>query len=269
MLGAGVILTRATRFTISCAEQVYRSSGEIPLIIPENAAAVPGAEGKAAEWGLSDALTGWVIVKDRDEKTQGSIELGGPAAMKTEFPNQGRFLLSGAGLDRLRLMGDYALQRRHNRSLSIGWSSLGSGVLRLRIRRSLTPGTAGGCLGWRHDPHFCVATDLQVLSSIFLKLIKTIISPLIFSTLVVGIAGHSNLKQVGRMGIKALLYFEIVTTIALFIGLGAIHLTRAGEGLTAPPNAAAATVSATPQKWTDVVLQFFRRISPGRFLKAR
>ena len=67
-----------------------------------------------------------------------------------------------------------------------------------------------------------IATDLQVLSSIFLKLIKTIIAPLIFSTLVVGIAGHSNLKQVGRMGIKALLYFEIVTTIALFIGLGAI-----------------------------------------------
>ncbi|HSK45268.1 MAG TPA: cation:dicarboxylase symporter family transporter, partial [Candidatus Binatia bacterium] len=63
------------------------------------------------------------------------------------------------------------------------------------------------------------AANLQVLSSIFLRLIKTIIAPLIFSTLVVGIAGHSNLKQVGRMGIKALLYFEIVTTLALFIGL--------------------------------------------------
>ncbi|HYC86485.1 MAG TPA: cation:dicarboxylase symporter family transporter, partial [Chryseosolibacter sp.] len=59
---------------------------------------------------------------------------------------------------------------------------------------------------------------------------KTIIAPLIFATLVVGIAAHSNLKQVGRMGLKAILYFEIVTTIALFIGLGAINLTRAGEG---------------------------------------
>ncbi len=103
-----------------------------------------------------------------------------------------------------------------------------------------------------------VAADLQILSSIFLRLIKTIIAPLIFSTLVVGIAGHSNLKQVGRMGVKALLYFEIVTTVALFIGLGAIHLSQAGAGLTPPPNAATATVSgAPPQKWTDVVLHIF------------
>ncbi len=102
------------------------------------------------------------------------------------------------------------------------------------------------------------AANLQVLSSIFLRLIKTIIAPLIFSTLVVGIAGHSNLKQVGRMGIKALLYFEIVTTLALFIGLGAIHLSKAGVGLAPPPNAATATVSgAPPQKWTDVVLHIF------------
>jgi len=102
-----------------------------------------------------------------------------------------------------------------------------------------------------------VAADLQILSTIFLRLIKTIIAPLIFSTLVVGIAGHSNLKQVGRMGIKALLYFEIVTTLALFIGLGAIHFSHAGVGLTPPPNAATATVAAPPQKWTDVGLHIF------------
>src|SRR6478609_6308376 len=102
------------------------------------------------------------------------------------------------------------------------------------------------------------AANLQLLSAIFLRLIKTIIAPLIFSTLVVGIAGHSNLKQVGRMGIKALVYFEIVTTLALFIGLAAIHLSKAGEGLTPPPNAATATVSgAPPQKWTDIVLHIF------------
>jgi proton glutamate symport protein len=75
-----------------------------------------------------------------------------------------------------------------------------------------------------------VALHLNVLSSIFLRLIKTIIAPLLFSTLVVGIAAHSNLKQVGRMGLKALLYFEIVTAIALFIGLAAINITKAGEG---------------------------------------
>jgi len=74
------------------------------------------------------------------------------------------------------------------------------------------------------------ALRLDVLSGIFLRLIKTIIAPLIFSTLVVGIAAHSNIKQVGRMGLKAILYFEIVTSVALFIGLAAINITRAGEG---------------------------------------
>ena len=64
-----------------------------------------------------------------------------------------------------------------------------------------------------------VAIHLNVISKIFLNLIKTIIAPLLFGTLVVGIAGHSNLKQVGRMGWKSILYFEIVSTIALFIGL--------------------------------------------------
>jgi proton glutamate symport protein len=75
------------------------------------------------------------------------------------------------------------------------------------------------------------ATNLNVLSKVFLKLIKTIIAPLIFATLVVGIAGHSNLKQVGSMGWKALVYFEVVTTIALFIGLAAINISKAGEGV--------------------------------------
>lgn len=75
---------------------------------------------------------------------------------------------------------------------------------------------------------------LNVLSRVFLKLIKTIIAPLLFATLVVGIASHSNLKQVGRMGWKSILYFEIVTTIALIIGLVAINISKAGEGILVP-----------------------------------
>ncbi|HEX4887778.1 MAG TPA: cation:dicarboxylase symporter family transporter [Luteibaculaceae bacterium] len=75
-----------------------------------------------------------------------------------------------------------------------------------------------------------IALKLKVLSDIFLRLIKTIIAPLIFATLVVGIAGHSNIKQVGRMGLKSILYFELVTTVALVIGLVAINLTQAGKG---------------------------------------
>src|SRR5437667_1840801 len=73
--------------------------------------------------------------------------------------------------------------------------------------------------------------NVYFLRDIFLNLIKSIIAPLIFSTLVVGIAGGGDLKKVGRMGLKALVYFEIVTTIALFIGLGIVNLTKPGTGV--------------------------------------
>jgi proton glutamate symport protein len=74
------------------------------------------------------------------------------------------------------------------------------------------------------------AKELKVFSDIFLRLIKTIIAPLLFATLVVGIAGHADLKQVGRMGWKSIVYFEVVTTIALVIGLLAINISQAGVG---------------------------------------
>jgi len=76
--------------------------------------------------------------------------------------------------------------------------------------------------------------NLQFLSKIFLRLVKTIVAPLLFATLVVGIASHSNLKQVGRMGWKSLVYFEIITTLALVIGLVFINVTRAGDGIVVP-----------------------------------
>jgi proton glutamate symport protein len=75
------------------------------------------------------------------------------------------------------------------------------------------------------------ALEMERLAKIFLRLIKTLVAPLIFATLVVGIAGHSNLKQVGRMGLKSIIYFEIVTTLALIIGLMAINITQAGKGV--------------------------------------
>lgn len=90
---------------------------------------------------------------------------------------------------------------------------------------------AGAVLG--HDfPQ--VAVNLRVLGLIFLRLIRTIVAPLLFATLVSGIAGHSNLKKVGRMGIKAIVYFEVVTTLALVIGLLAINISRAGVGAKVP-----------------------------------
>ncbi len=75
---------------------------------------------------------------------------------------------------------------------------------------------------------------LKVTGKIFIQLIKTIIAPLLFATLVVGIAGHSEIRQVGRLGWKSLLYFEVITTAALFIGLAAINLSGAGKGIPMP-----------------------------------
>ncbi len=72
---------------------------------------------------------------------------------------------------------------------------------------------------------------LAPISNIFLRLIKSIIAPLLFGTLVYGIAGHGNLRQMGRIGLKSIVYFEAVTTIALFLGLGAVNLVRPGAGM--------------------------------------
>lgn len=99
--------------------------------------------------------------------------------------------------------------------------------------------------------------NLKVVSQIFLRLIKSIIAPLLFGTLVYGIAGHSNIKQVGRMGWKSILYFEIVTTIALFIGLIAINITKAGVGIQLPPNTSSEILPANKQTITDVILHIF------------
>src|SRR6478609_9239485 len=135
------------------------------------------------------------------------------------------------------------------------------------FRRSLTPWIFAGMLVGAeigYDLTFAseatrlhTAANLQVLSSIFLRLIKTIIAPLIFATLVVGIAGHANLKQVGRMGIKALLYFEVVTTLALFIGLAAINFSKAGVGIKLPPTAHTEQLTATKQTVPDMILHIF------------
>lgn len=109
-----------------------------------------------------------------------------------------------------------------------------------------------------------VAVQLRVLSQIFLKLIKTIIAPLLFGTLVVGIAGHSNLKQVGRMGWKSLLYFEVVTTVALFIGLAAINFSKAGIGITLPPGSHEELPKVVSLSAIEVLLHVF----PENFAKS-
>ncbi len=117
-----------------------------------------------------------------------------------------------------------------------------------------------------------IAENSKVLSSIFLKMIKTVIAPLLFGTLVVGIAGHANLKQIGRMGIKSLIYFEIVTTIALFIGLAAINISGAGRGIILPASTEKLEVTATKQTATDIILHIFpeniaKSVAEGQILQ--
>src|ERR1700722_16812047 len=143
-------------------------------------------------------------------------------------------------------------------------------------RRSLTPWifvamVAGAELGFDAP---MLATSLRVFSDIFLRLIKTIVAPLILATLVTGIAGHGDLKSVGRMGIKSLIYFEVVTTLALIIGLIAINLSHAGVGLSLPPSTSASEVVATPPptRWQDFLLHVFpeniaKSIAEGQILQ--
>ena len=87
----------------------------------------------------------------------------------------------------------------------------------------------GGVIGWLRPDW---GNNIYFLRDIFINLIKSIIAPLVFSTIVVGIAGAGALKKVGRMGIKALIYFEIVTTLALVIGLAVVNFTKPGSGVT-------------------------------------
>jgi len=103
-----------------------------------------------------------------------------------------------------------------------------------------------------------IAVGMNLVSKIFLRLIKTIIAPLLFATIVCGIAGHSNLKQVGRMSWKSLVYFEVVTIIALFIGLIAINVAKAGVGVTLPAAISQANApEVVPQTTAETILQIF------------
>jgi proton glutamate symport protein len=142
-------------------------------------------------------------------------------------------------------------------------------------RRSITPWiftamVAGAEIGF-DAPTFAI--HLRVFSDIFLRLIKTIVAPLILCTLIAGIAGHGDLKSVGRMGIRSLIYFEIVTTLALAIGLIAINLSHAGVGLTLPaaPHTEAIALPAALH-WDSFLLHIFpeniaKSIAEGQILQ--
>ena len=86
----------------------------------------------------------------------------------------------------------------------------------------------GILIGWRFPD---TGKAIKPLADVFLHLVKSIIAPLVFATLVVGIAGHKSMKTVGRLGLKSIIFFEIVTTFALIIGLLAANIFQPGAGV--------------------------------------
>jgi len=99
-----------------------------------------------------------------------------------------------------------------------------------------------------------VAEYIRPFSQIFIRMIRMIIAPLLFGTLVAGIAGAGHFKDVGRMGLRAMIYFEVITTIALLIGLLAVNIMQPGVGMVLPAPAGAPPVSAVAQTWDQILL---------------
>src|SRR6266852_8551771 len=109
------------------------------------------------------------------------------------------------------------------------------------------------------------AMTVRPVSTVFLRIIKSIIVPLIFGTLVVGIAGHGDdMKRVGRLALKSIIYFEIVTTLALVIGLLAVNIIKPGVGVTPTGTAAAAPAASEPVTFSTVL----EHIVPQSFFDA-
>jgi proton glutamate symport protein len=119
---------------------------------------------------------------------------------------------------------------------------MGGTLKKLSLTFWIFAGMAAGVVIGIAAPAFAV--HLQPLSSIFLRLIRSIVAPLLFATLVHGIAGSGDIKQMGRIGLKAILYFEIVTTLALFLGLAAVNLVQPGNGVQIARTAADAAIPA-------------------------
>jgi aerobic C4-dicarboxylate transport protein len=125
----------------------------------------------------------------------------------------------------------------------------------------------GGAIG-----HFAPQTGvgLKPLGDGFIALIRMLIGPVIFLTVVLGIAGAADVKKVGRVGIKSLLYFETVSTLALMIGLGVVHLLKPGAGFNVDPKTldAAAVADYSRQAQSESTVQFVLHIIPKTFTDA-
>jgi proton glutamate symport protein len=123
----------------------------------------------------------------------------------------------------------------------------------------------GVLLGWL-APGFAVS--LKPLSTIFLNMIKSLIAPLLFATLVVGIAGHGDdMKKVGKLALRSIIYFEVVTTLALVVGLVAVNLVRPGAGVGLPAEAVSSTITEASQRQVTFA-GVLEHIVPSSFVDA-
>lgn len=121
---------------------------------------------------------------------------------------------------------------------------MGHPVKRLSLTGWIFVGMAVGVVLGLAAPE--TSRSLAPVSNIFLRLIRSIIAPLLFGTLVYGIAGTGNMRAMGRIGLKAIVYFELVTTAALLVGLAAVNLARPGAGMSLQGAETAASVAAPP-----------------------
>src|SRR6058998_2400450 len=122
----------------------------------------------------------------------------------------------------------------------------------------------GGVIGWL-SPEW--GNKVYFLRDIFINLIKSIIAPLVFSTIVVGIAGAGAMRKVGRMGVKALVYFEIVTTAALFIGLVVVNFTKPGVGVALAP-ASTDVVKTIAQNHPKTLIETLVHVFPSSVIES-
>ncbi len=161
------------------------------------------------------------------------------------------FFATGAALGLGHTLPELAVMLR--------WAGFGLFIPSALRRRSLLLWTffamlAGAELGM-DAPH--VAAQSHFIGEIFLRLIRMIVAPLIFGGIVTGIAGHSELKSVGRIAVKSIVFFEVVTTIGLILGALAINISQAGVGVVLPALAETTAPSGHPAGWQQMLLNIF------------
>lgn len=154
----------------------------------------------------------------------------------------------------------------HTIDLILRWAGLAYLILYAITKKKLTTWIfismlLGAAIGYDFP---MIGKELNIFSKIFIKLIKCVIAPLLFGTLIMGIAGHANMKKVGRLGWKSLLYFEVITTIALVVGLIAINISKAGVGIMPLDTVEKVPEVAKAHGWKEIILHSF----PENFIKS-